>query len=101
MTWGKALLPWVADPEAALRMTCHLNHKYALDGCDPCSYAGILWCARASLLGHNRMAVLGTFCACLGYGVHVPSLNCSLWVSFLFTKSLIVPHVYYIDASKP
>lgn len=30
MTWGKALLPWVADPEAALKMTLHLNNKYAV-----------------------------------------------------------------------
>ena len=30
--------------ETALKETCHLNHKYALDGCDPCSYGGILWC---------------------------------------------------------
>ncbi|KAK9817818.1 hypothetical protein WJX72_002689 [[Myrmecia] bisecta] len=44
MTWGKALLLWTPDPETALKQTIHLNHKFALDGCDPCSYAGILWC---------------------------------------------------------
>ena len=30
--------------ETALKQTIHLNHKYALDGCDPSSYGGILWC---------------------------------------------------------
>jgi deoxyribodipyrimidine photolyase len=44
MTWGKALLPWAASPQQALAAALHLNHKYALDGCDPCSYSGVLWC---------------------------------------------------------
>jgi hypothetical protein len=41
---GKAILPWTPTPDEAIAATCHLNHKYALDGCDPCSYGGILWC---------------------------------------------------------
>ena len=44
MTWGKALLPWTKDPAAALEAALHLNHRFALDGCDPCSYGGVLWC---------------------------------------------------------
>jgi deoxyribodipyrimidine photo-lyase len=44
MTWGKAPLGWAPSPAAALAWTLHLNHKFALDGCDPCSYAGVLWC---------------------------------------------------------
>lgn len=44
MTWGKAILPWSPDPDTAIKRTVYLNHKYALDGCDPCSYSGILWC---------------------------------------------------------
>ena len=44
MTWGKAILPWSPDPDMAIKRTVYLNHKYALDGCDPCSYSGILWC---------------------------------------------------------
>jgi deoxyribodipyrimidine photo-lyase len=44
MTWGKALLGWCASPAAALRATLHLNHRFALDGCDPASYGGVLWC---------------------------------------------------------
>ncbi len=44
MTWGKALLQWTPTPQAALRRMIDLNHRYALDGCDPNSYGGILWC---------------------------------------------------------
>ena len=44
MTWGKALMDWARDPASALAMLIDLNHRYALDGRDPASYGGILWC---------------------------------------------------------
>jgi hypothetical protein len=44
MTWGKALLGWTSSPEEALKRLIDLNHRLALDGCDPNSYGGILWC---------------------------------------------------------
>jgi len=44
MTWGKAILQWTRSPEEALQMMIDLNHRYALDGSDPNSYGGILWC---------------------------------------------------------
>lgn len=44
MTWGKALLGWTPDAQTALRLLIDLNHRYALDGRDPSSYGGILWC---------------------------------------------------------
>ena len=44
MTWGKALLQWAQTPQEALDLLIHLNHKYALDGSDPNSYSGLLWC---------------------------------------------------------
>ena len=44
MTWGKAVLQWTNSPQRALDMLLDLNHRYALDGSDPNSYAGILWC---------------------------------------------------------
>jgi photolyase PhrII len=44
MTWGKAILNWTADPETALKTMIDLNHRYALDGRDPASYGGLLWC---------------------------------------------------------
>ena len=44
MTWGKAILEWTETPERALEVLIDLNHRYALDGRDPASYGGILWC---------------------------------------------------------
>ncbi|MEO1365640.1 MAG: NAD(P)-binding protein, partial [Acidobacteriota bacterium] len=44
MTWGKALLRWTKSPEDALRLLVDLNHRFALDGNDPASYGGLLWC---------------------------------------------------------
>ncbi|HJL45140.1 MAG TPA: FAD-dependent oxidoreductase, partial [Polyangiaceae bacterium LLY-WYZ-15_(1-7)] len=44
MTWGKALLRWSRTPREALRRLVDLNHRYALDGRDPASYGGLLWC---------------------------------------------------------
>ena len=44
MLWGKAVMMWKRDPVDALRVLEHLNNKYALDGRDPNSYGGILWC---------------------------------------------------------
>jgi len=43
MTWGKTLAAWFADPAEGLRTLEALNHRWALDGRDPNSYAGILW----------------------------------------------------------
>ena len=44
MTWGKALLCWTATPERSLELTLAINNKFGLDGWDPCSYGGVLWC---------------------------------------------------------
>ncbi len=44
MLWGKKVLEWSATPAEAYRVLEHLNNKYALDGRDPNSYTGILWC---------------------------------------------------------
>ena len=44
MLWGKKMLEWTASPEDAVQIMIHLNNKYALDGRDPNSYSGILWC---------------------------------------------------------
>ncbi|QEG02552.1 Deoxyribodipyrimidine photo-lyase [Stieleria maiorica] len=44
MTWGKAMLPWLESPHRALQLTLDLNHRYALDGRNPASYGGVLWC---------------------------------------------------------
>lgn len=44
MLWGKKVLEWSPDPETAYQTLVHLNNKYALDGRNPNSYTGILWC---------------------------------------------------------
>lgn len=44
MTWGKAFVDWSETPTIALQRAIALNHRYALDGRDPASYGGILWC---------------------------------------------------------
>ncbi len=44
MTWGKAIPSWCASPEDALRTLLELNDRFALDGCDPASIGGLLWC---------------------------------------------------------
>jgi len=44
MTWGKAIPAWTRSPEDALATLVDLNNRYALDGSDPASYGGLLWC---------------------------------------------------------
>ena len=43
MTWGKQIIQWTT-PRKALLMVLDLNNRFALDGRDPSSYGGILWC---------------------------------------------------------
>jgi deoxyribodipyrimidine photo-lyase len=43
MLWGKKILEWTRSPQEALQIMIHLNNKFALDGRDPNSYAGISW----------------------------------------------------------
>ena len=44
MLWGKKVIEWSRTPEEAYQTLIHLNNKYALDGRNPNSYTGILWC---------------------------------------------------------
>ncbi len=44
MLWGKNVIAWTASYEIAFETLVHLNNKYCLDGRNPNSYAGILWC---------------------------------------------------------
>ncbi len=44
MLWGKKVLEWSRSPEEAYATLVCLNNRYALDGCDPNSWTGILWC---------------------------------------------------------
>jgi deoxyribodipyrimidine photo-lyase len=44
MVWGKKIVEWTSSPQEALQVMIELNNKYALDGRDPNSYSGIMWC---------------------------------------------------------
>jgi deoxyribodipyrimidine photo-lyase len=43
MLWGKKILEWTVSPREALSVMVELNNRFALDGRDPNSYAGIFW----------------------------------------------------------
>lgn len=43
MLWGKKVLQWSASPREAMERLIWLNDRYAVDGRDPNSYAGISW----------------------------------------------------------
>ena len=44
MLWGKNVIAWSPSYEIAFETLVHLNNKYCLDGRNPNSYTGILWC---------------------------------------------------------
>jgi deoxyribodipyrimidine photo-lyase len=44
MLWGKAIVLWAPSYELAREWMFYLNDKYALDGRDPNSVGGIMWC---------------------------------------------------------
>ncbi len=44
MLWGKTMLLWTKDYETARHHMFYLNDKWALDGRDPNSVGGIMWC---------------------------------------------------------
>jgi photolyase PhrII len=60
MLWGKSVLLWTESPKRALRVLEHLNNKYALDGRDPNSYGGILWCFGRFDRPFYRRPIFGT-----------------------------------------
>jgi len=60
MLWGKLVIQWTRNYEEAIAVLEHLNNKYCLDGRNPKSYAGILWCFGK----HNRpWMVKNEFCS--------------------------------------
>jgi deoxyribodipyrimidine photo-lyase len=44
MLWGKKVIEWSATPEDAHATMLRLHDLHALDGRDPNTHAGILWC---------------------------------------------------------
>jgi deoxyribodipyrimidine photo-lyase len=60
MLWGKKVIEWSASHAEAFRILVHLNNKYGLDGRDPNSWAGILWCFGKHDRPWQTTPVLGT-----------------------------------------
>lgn len=60
MTWGKALLGLTRTAQEALTLLLDLNHRFALDGRDPGSYSGILWCLGAFDRPFIEQPIFGT-----------------------------------------
>ena len=44
MYWGKKIIEWSRTHQAALETMIDIHDRWALDGRDPNTYAGILWC---------------------------------------------------------
>ena len=44
MYWGKKIIEWSRTYSEALQTMIYLNNQYAVDGCNPNSWTGILWC---------------------------------------------------------
>jgi deoxyribodipyrimidine photo-lyase len=44
MYWGKKIIEWSLTCQAALETMVRIHDRYALDGRDPNTYTGILWC---------------------------------------------------------
>jgi deoxyribodipyrimidine photo-lyase len=44
MLWGKKIIEWSSTPEAAHRFMIEMHDRYAIDGRDPNTHAGVLWC---------------------------------------------------------
>ena len=44
MLWGKRIIEWTSSPEEAHRTMILLHERWALDGRDPNTHAGVLWC---------------------------------------------------------
>ena len=44
MYWGKKILEWTPGYKDGIEIALYLNNKYQLDGRNPNSYVGVLWC---------------------------------------------------------
>lgn len=60
MLWAKLILLWSATPEQAFETLVDLNNRYAIDGRDPNSWAGICWCFGRYDHPWQERAVYGT-----------------------------------------
>lgn len=60
MLWGKTVIQWTRSWRHAFRVLREINDKYALDGRDPNTYAGIHWCFGRFDRPFYRRPVYGT-----------------------------------------
>ena len=44
MYWGKKIVEWSPTPQDAVDTMVYLHDRYAIDGRDPNTYTGVLWC---------------------------------------------------------
>lgn len=44
MLWGKKIIEWSETPEEACAAMLRMHDRHALDGRDPNTYAGVMWC---------------------------------------------------------
>ena len=59
MLWGKKVIEWRETYEDSYKLLEHLNNKYCLDGRNPNSYAGVLWCFGKHDRAWGERAVFG------------------------------------------
>lgn len=59
MLWGKKVIEWRPSYAESFDLLMHLNNKYSLDGRNPNSYAGVLWCFGKHDRAWGERAVFG------------------------------------------
>lgn len=59
MYWAKKILEWTDAPAKALEYGLRLNNVYNLDGSDPNSYAGVMWCLGKHDQGWREREIFG------------------------------------------
>lgn len=91
MTWGKAIVGWSDSPRRAQQMLIDLNHRFALDGNNPNSYGGLLWClgvldrpfegVDAPVTGCLRPRPLHDHAVRMDLGKYTKAMNATSWGS--------------------
>ncbi len=97
MTWGKAIPGWTRTPREALGTLVDLNHRYALDGRDPASYGGLLWCLGLFDRPFTPSPVLGTVRA-RPTAVHAARLDVDAFAAKVDAARRTLPRVAVVGA---
>ena len=59
MYWAKKVIEWTTSWQQACEWLIHLNDKYEVDGWDPNSYVGVLWCFGLHDRAHMERPIFG------------------------------------------